>query len=544
MKQKIIVTAVAVIVLFAIAYLVKVRTPGGHEVAAPSVPKPTVPSGHQEYRIAQAAEALPPIRNAVIDPPDVHVGNTQHLSITVEADAPLPVVRAQIETDHGIKILPLTEEKVERNLRTYSGSWIVKDTHDTTYHTKFVVQDTQGHENSFVMAWTDACSIPQGGNWTLSSACTISSADGIDNGNVTISAGGSLTLNASFAYNAGFSVSISGGSVAIGSGQGFRQTNIWQVDADADNYISSSTQYLQDSAPTNGRRRYLLNTAIDCNDGSASLYQNLTGYQDSDSDTFTTGASQQVCSGASLPSGWRSSANGSDCNDGDGTKWQNLTGYPDSDGDGVSLGASQQVCSGSSLPAGYVASSGSDCNDANATVQTSKTIYSDGDGDGYTVSGAAQCVSSGTGGCVANYSKNESSACVLTSSLSGTDCYDASANAKPGQTAYFTTNRGDGSFDYDCGGSTDYFYSDTNNCVQTLACAYSGQGPAQCHNSECAVQPAGFGPPACGTAFSSAGACNGGGEAGPFCANDQGPAGPEVLCGCTAFYDSLTQSCR
>jgi len=32
------------------------------------------------------------------------------------------------------------------------------------------------------------------------------------------------------------------------------------------------------------------------------------------------------------------------------------------------------------------------------------------------------------------------------------DCYDNNQNARPGQTGYFTTNRGDGSFDYDCNG--------------------------------------------------------------------------------------------
>lgn len=36
------------------------------------------------------------------------------------------------------------------------------------------------------------------------------------------------------------------------------------------------------------------------------------------------------------------------------------------------------------------------------------------------------------------------------------DCYDSNADAKPGQTSYFTTNRGDGSFDYDCSGSITY----------------------------------------------------------------------------------------
>jgi len=39
-----------------------------------------------------------------------------------------------------------------------------------------------------------------------------------------------------------------------------------------------------------------------------------------------------------------------------------------------------------------------------------------------------------------------------------TDCYDGNANAHPGQTAYFTVDRGDGSFDYDCNGSNNYQY--------------------------------------------------------------------------------------
>ena len=43
------------------------------------------------------------------------------------------------------------------------------------------------------------------------------------------------------------------------------------------------------------------------------------------------------------------------------------------------------------------------------------------------------------------------------------DCYDGNANAKPGQTTWFTTDRGDGSFDYDCNSSQqkNYDYSGT-----------------------------------------------------------------------------------
>ncbi|MBM4370690.1 MAG: hypothetical protein FJ098_03505, partial [Deltaproteobacteria bacterium] len=38
---------------------------------------------------------------------------------------------------------------------------------------------------------------------------------------------------------------------------------------------------------------------------------------------------------------------------------------------------------------------------------------------------------------------------------SSTDCYDQNGNAHPGQTGWFSTHRGDGSFDYDCSGSAE-----------------------------------------------------------------------------------------
>lgn len=38
------------------------------------------------------------------------------------------------------------------------------------------------------------------------------------------------------------------------------------------------------------------------------------------------------------------------------------------------------------------------------------------------------------------------------------DCYDDNANAKPGQTTHFSTDRGDGSFDYNCDGNNNKMY--------------------------------------------------------------------------------------
>src|SRR5262249_19317637 len=64
------------------------------------------------------------------------------------------------------------------------------------------------------------------------------------------------------------------------------------------------------------------------------------------------------------------------------------------------------------------------------------TCWPDLDGDGF---GAGTPVSGS--GCPAGYVTNND------------DCYDSNANARPGQTSCFSTDRGDGSYDCDCSGS-------------------------------------------------------------------------------------------
>lgn len=74
---------------------------------------------------------------------------------------------------------------------------------------------------------------------------------------------------------------------------------------------------------------------------------------------------------------------------------------------------------------------GSPCNENEQCL--SGYCYRDEDGDGYhAVSGQKYC--------------------QATASL-GEDCYDLNANVYPEQTSYFSVDRGDGSFDYDCNGS-------------------------------------------------------------------------------------------
>lgn len=112
----------------------------------------------------------------------------------------------------------------------------------------------------------------------------------------------------------------------------------------------------------------------------------------------------------------------------------------------------------------------------------SSLYYVDEDRDGY-----------GTGNILATCPSGKS--CVLNNQ----DCYDSNANAKPGQTQYFSTQRGDGSFDYNCDNRTDKQYSyyaiknnnmivsRSNNCFNPNFDAYAvnatpgcGQALANC----------------------------------------------------------------
>lgn len=54
--------------------------------------------------------------------------------------------------------------------------------------------------------------------------------------------------------------------------------------------------------------------------------------------------------------------------------------------------------------------------------------------------------------------------------LDKTDCYDNNANAKPGQTGFFPTHRGDGSFDYNCDNNPEKQYP----VVSTASCKVCG----------------------------------------------------------------------
>ncbi len=164
-----------------------------------------------------------------------------------------------------------------------------------------------------------------------------------------------------------------------------------------------------------------------------------------------------------------------------------------------------------------------DCNDANATTYANLTCYADADGDTvYSTTSNSVCAGA-------------SCAAAGQSATVGTDCCDTDANAKPGQTIYYTTARTTcGGYDYDCDTVETKQYTDTftgSTCVNNgSACVYGvvGQG-----GFTVAV-------PNCGASGNTqqAGCC-------PYHSQDCPSAGqyPDCLIG-GQFTGSTTQACR
>ena len=188
-----------------------------------------------------------------------------------------------IKNFSGIPGIKYAEASSEGGKLTYSGSWIVKDTHSARYHTSFVAKDVNGVENSILMAWSDPCGTFVGGSRSLNT-CSFSDVDGADNGNLTINTSQTITLQngATLAFNSGRTLTING-AIAIAAGAQIKQTNLWMVDADADNYPLSLTLTAAATAPANSVRAYIPYTSsLDCYDLNGSAFPSSNFWSDRD----------------------------------------------------------------------------------------------------------------------------------------------------------------------------------------------------------------------------------------------------------------------
>jgi len=267
-----------------------------------------------------------------IKPLDVHVGDTQNFRIVVSSPNGIKRVVAEIETDKGINEVELTREGLISILDTYpnpytvnpqdnslqiltdqelakarkeeyqqelarkngdkvsaaqgekevwTGSWVVKDTHNENYLTTFVAYDSAGNVEKMSMIWSDLCLIPLGGSWsteTTTQGCVVpaDTVDGVDNGDVSIVSGKNLNLSAGnidFIWNPGYSVYFDGGALILAADNSshLKQSYLYAQDVDQDFHALPTAldqqSFYDDSNLRGGdRRRYVLIGADDCND--------------------------------------------------------------------------------------------------------------------------------------------------------------------------------------------------------------------------------------------------------------------------------------
>ena len=284
-----------------------------------------LPEGRQIFQISSAANAGPKIIQADINPLDVKVGDTQKLSLVVRGSVNIASVIARIETDKEIIELPLIlegptpktallkprydigangqvvflDEGVNRNIAaipgvkyaeaseetqkfTYSGSWIVKDTHSAKYHTSFIAKDVDGVENSVLMAWSDPCSTFAGGNRALNT-CSFSDVDGADNGNLTINTSQTVTLlnGATLVFNSGKTLTVNG-AIAIAAGAQISQSYLWMPNQDVDSYPASLSLAAAATAPAGNSRAYTLTQTVDCYDLNDNAFPGSNFWSDRD----------------------------------------------------------------------------------------------------------------------------------------------------------------------------------------------------------------------------------------------------------------------
>jgi len=283
----------------------------------------------------------------------------------------------------------------------------------------------------------------------------------------------------------------------------------WYYDYDADNFGTGQSKCL---CAQSGY--YRATVSGDCLDSNAAVHPGATEicngmdddcngstdeedasgcstyYYDNDADSFGISSNKCLCS----PSGKYSANTAGDCNDNDGYVYPGATEacngkdddcdsatdeegaqgcstlYYDGDSDGYGIsGNTRCLCSGSGY---YTAAQGGDCADGDSSVNPGATEACNGkddDCDSYTDE-------EGASGCSVYYYDNDGDGygtsqwkCMCSTSgkytaLSSGDCCDSDPSARPGQSTYFTSTNGCGTWDYDCNSSADKHWTDVASC--------------------------------------------------------------------------------
>ncbi|GAA4038577.1 hypothetical protein GCM10022386_25560 [Flavobacterium cheonhonense] len=142
------------------------------------------------------------------------------------------------------------------------------------------------------------------------------------------------------------------------------QSYSFYVDADGDGYGAGSLVSVCAVDAVTPPTGYALNNT-DCDDANVALFTTYSFYADTDGDGYGAGSLVSVCAldATTPPAGY--SLDNKDCAPTDATKWRSTLLYIDNDGDGYDNG-NENVCWGATVPTGYSATTlGNDCDDTN-----------------------------------------------------------------------------------------------------------------------------------------------------------------------------------
>ena len=198
--------------------------------------------GPQTYTISGGHHS-PNFTQATIDPLVVSVGDTQTMTVKINDTYSITSVEARVETDNGTQTYSLSLVSGTNLDGTWQGSWIVHDTHMTTYRTTFYALDSNNESASDTLSWSDPCTVPGSGTWAVTAICTIGTGSsstfaGVDGADISLNTGGDVTLiaNSTFYFNSGKSIIFNGGSLNKASGASVAKGDLYIDDADGDHY--------------------------------------------------------------------------------------------------------------------------------------------------------------------------------------------------------------------------------------------------------------------------------------------------------------------
>lgn len=197
----------------------------------------------------------PNISKVIIAPQKVSRGEEQYLEVWINDEQGVQSVQTETELDGGF-IKKLDMELFEGDMKNgkWRVTWVVHDTHDKTYNTKFIATSIDNRESDVVFGWLDPCSPPLTGDWIVNTTqtCDEGGLVGTEGGNVILD--GSVTfINTSLVFNPGKSIALlDGGQIILCATCRIEKAYMVIRDPDADGqFAQGASQNLITATTTN-----------------------------------------------------------------------------------------------------------------------------------------------------------------------------------------------------------------------------------------------------------------------------------------------------